>query len=117
MHHGQRLVLLVYLHLTLEIQYNTILIIINSIYIILLFANKQWGLLILKKDHAQEQDSNFVQESLSLPLSLKIVVCGISTCNVLINTYCYIHATLPTLTIGRNPYNADTKHYYLIVGK
>ena len=43
MHHGQRLVLLVYLHLTLEIQYNTILIIINSIYIILLFANKQWG--------------------------------------------------------------------------
>ena len=44
MHHGQRLVLLVYLHLTLEIQYNTILIIINSIYIILLFANKQWGL-------------------------------------------------------------------------
>lgn len=77
----------------------------------------QWGLLILKKDHAQEPDSNFVQESLSLPLSLKIVVCGISTCNVLINTYCYIHATLPTLTIGRNPYNADTKHYYLIVGK
>ena len=78
---------------------------------------RQWGLLILKKDHAQEPDSNFVQESLSLPLSLKIVVCGISTCNVLINTYCYIHATLPTLTIGRNPYNADTKHYYLIVGK
>ena len=77
----------------------------------------QWGLLILKKDHTQEPDSNFVQESLSLPLSLKIVVCGISTSNVLINTYCYIHATLPTLTIGRNPYNTDTKHYYLIVGK
>ena len=77
----------------------------------------QWGLLILKKDHAQEPDSNYVQESLNLPISLKIVVCGISTCNVLINTYCYIHATLPTLTIGRNPYNADTKHYYLIVGK
>lgn len=77
----------------------------------------QWGLLILKKDHAQEPDSNYVQESLNLPISLKIVVCGISTCNVLINTYCYIHATLPTLTIGRNPYNTDTKHYYLIVGK
>ena len=77
----------------------------------------QWGLLILKKDHTQEPDSNYVQESLNLPISLKIVVCGISTCNVLINTYCYIHATLPTLTIGRNPYNADTKHYYLIVGK
>ena len=77
----------------------------------------QWGLLILKKDHTQEPDSNFVQETLDLPISLKIVVCGISTCNVLINTYCYIHATLPTLTIGRNPYNADTKHYYLIVGK
>lgn len=77
----------------------------------------EWGLLILKKDHAQEPDSNFVQESLSLPLSLKIVVCGISTCNVLINTYCYIHATLPTLTIGRNPYNADTKHYYLVIGR
>lgn len=79
--------------------------------------NLQWGLLILKKDHTQEPDSNYVQESLNLPISLKIVVCGISTCNVLINTYCYIHATLPTLTIGRNPYNADTKHYYLIVGK
>lgn len=77
----------------------------------------QWGLLILKKDHTQEPDSNYVQESLNLPISLKIVVCGISTCNVLINTYCYIHATLPTVTIGRNPYNADTKHYYLIVGK
>ena len=77
----------------------------------------QWGLLILKKDHTQEPDSNYVQESLNLPISLKIVVCGISTCNVLINTYCYIHATLPTLTIGRNPYHADTKHYYLIVGK
>lgn len=77
----------------------------------------QWGLLILKKDHTQEPDSNYVQESLNLPISLKIVVCGISTCNVLINTYCYIHATLPTLTIGRNPYNTDTKHYYLIVGK
>lgn len=48
MHHGQRLVLLVYLHLTLEIQYNTILIIINSIYIILLFANKQWGTIAQK---------------------------------------------------------------------
>ena len=83
----------------------------------LCFINLQWGLLILKKDHTQEPDSNFVQESLSLPLSLKIVVCGISTSNVLINTYCYIHATLPTLTIGRNPYNTDTKHYYLIVGK
>ena len=79
--------------------------------------HQQWGLLILKKDHTQEPDSNYVQESLNLPISLKIVVCGISTCNVLINTYCYIHATLPTLTIGRNPYNADTKHYYLIVGK
>ena len=78
---------------------------------------RQWGLLILKKDHAQEPDSNYVQESLNLPISLKIAVCGISTCNVLINTYCYIHATLPTLTIGRNPYNADTRHYYLIVGK
>ena len=41
--HGQRLVLLVYLHLTLVVQYNIILIIINSIYTILLFANKQWG--------------------------------------------------------------------------
>lgn len=81
------------------------------------YAIIQWGLLILKKDHTQEPDSNYVQESLNLPISLKIVVCGISTCNVLINTYCYIHATLPTLTIGRNPYNADTKHYYLIVGK
>ena len=81
------------------------------------YINLQWGLLILKKDHTQEPDSNYVQESLNLPISLKIVVCGISTCNVLINTYCYIHATLPTLTIGRNPYNADTKHYYLIVGK
>lgn len=78
---------------------------------------RQWGLLILKKDHAQEPDSNYVQESLSLPISLKIAVCGISTCNTLISTYCYIHATLPTLTIGRNQYNADTKHYYLIVGK
>lgn len=77
----------------------------------------QWGLLILKKDHTQEPDSNFVQETLDLPISLKIAACGISTSNVLINTYCYIHATLPTLTIGRNPYNTDTKHYYLIVGK
>ena len=115
--HGEILALEIYFLLILLIQYNIILIMINFRYIILLFANKQWGLLILKKDHAQEPDSNFVQESLSLPLSLKIVVCGISTCNVLINTYCYIHATLPTLTIGRNPYNADTKHYYLIVGK
>lgn len=90
----------------------------NMLFYMLLFhIFKQWGLLILKKDHTQEPDSNYVQESLNLPISLKIVVCGISTCNVLINTYCYIHATLPTLTIGRNPYNADTKHYYLIVGK
>ena len=109
--------LLIYLPPILVIQYNIILIILNSIYIILLFVNKQWGVLILKKDHAQEPDSNYVQESLNLPISLKIAVCGISTCNVLINTYCYIHATLPTLTIGRNPYNADTRHYYLIVGK
>ena len=102
---------------TLEIRYN----IAQNGYICLgkLFGGLilQWGLLILKKDHTQEPDSNYVQESLNLPISLKIVVCGISTCNVLINTYCYIHATLPTLTIGRNPYNADTKHYYLIVGK
>jgi hypothetical protein len=77
----------------------------------------QWGLLILKKDHTQEPDSNFVQETLDLPISLKIAACGMSTSNVLINTYCYIHSTLPTLTIGRNPYNTDTKHYYLIVGK
>lgn len=76
-----------------------------------------WGLLILKKDHTQEPDSNFVQETLDLPISLKIAACGMSTSNVLINTYCYIHSTLPTLTIGRNPYNTDTKHYYLIVGK
>lgn len=80
-------------------------------------ALKQWGLLILKKDHTQEPDSNFVQETLDLPINLKIATCGISTSNVLINTYCYIHSTLPTLTIGRNPYNTDTKHYYLIVGK
>ena len=102
---------------TLEIRYN----IAQNGYVCLgkLFGGLilQWGLLILKKDHTQEPDSNFVQETLDLPISLKIAACGISTSNVLINTYCYIHATLPTLTIGRNPYNTDTKHYYLIVGK
>lgn len=40
---GKRMVLLVYLHLTLVVQYNIILIIVKSIYTILLFANKQWG--------------------------------------------------------------------------
>ena len=62
MHHGQRLVLLVYLHLTLEIQYNTILIIINSIYIILLFANKQWGLSF---------NDNIHSSIVNLPISFK----------------------------------------------
>ena len=35
--------LLIYLPPILVIQYNIILIILNSIYIILLFVNKQWG--------------------------------------------------------------------------
>ena len=87
-------------------------------YMLLFHSFKQWGTnsITVTKDFTYA-NINYVQESLNLPISLKIVVCGISTCNVLINTYCYIHATLPTLTIGRNPYNADTKHYYLIVGK
>lgn len=73
MHHGQRLVLLVYLHLTLEIQYNTILIIINSIYIILLFANKQWGVTI-----ALSETWNIGTFSISFTKSTMLVVaiCG-----------------------------------------
>lgn len=65
--HGQRLVLLVYLHLTLVVQYNIILIIINSIYTILLFANKQWGDCIIKIGSI-EQDVDF-------PISFKSYVC------------------------------------------
>ena len=38
--------LLIYLPPILVIQYNIILIILNSIYIILLFVNKQWGLIV-----------------------------------------------------------------------
>ena len=55
--HGQRLVLLVYLHLTLVVQYNIILIIINSIYTILLFANKQWG--TVSQSVSQETEISF----------------------------------------------------------
>lgn len=81
-------------------------------YMLLFHSFKQWGLLILKKDHTQEPDSNYVQESLNLPISLKIVVCGISTCNVLINTYCYIHATLPTLELDRQIiYQSKYNHF------
>ena len=48
--HGKRMVLLVYLHLTLVVQYNIILIIVKSIYTILLFANKQWGYIQINED-------------------------------------------------------------------
>ncbi len=41
--HGKILALEIYFLLILLIQYNIILIIINFRYIILLFANKQWG--------------------------------------------------------------------------
>ena len=44
------MVLLVYLHLTLVVQYNIILIIVKSIYTILLFANKQWGYGVVKQN-------------------------------------------------------------------
>ena len=44
--HGKILALEIYFLLILLIQYNIILIIINFIYIILLFANKQWGLIV-----------------------------------------------------------------------
>lgn len=44
------MVLLVYLHLTLVVQYNIILIIVKSIYTILLFANKQWGYIQITED-------------------------------------------------------------------
>ena len=42
--HGKILALEIYFLLILLIQYNIILIIINFRYIILLFANKQWGI-------------------------------------------------------------------------
>ena len=63
--HGQRLVLLVYLHLTLVVQYNIILIIINSIYTILLFANKQWGycLTIATPYMAKNLNINYTKEN------------------------------------------------------
>lgn len=63
--HGQSLVLLVYLHLTLVVQYNIILIIINSIYTILLFANKQWGYFRL------EDNQKDIENIISLPLTVK----------------------------------------------
>lgn len=45
------MVLLVYLHLTLVVQYNIILIIVKSIYTILLFANKQWRMFGLDENY------------------------------------------------------------------
>lgn len=53
------MVLLVYLHLTLVVQYNIILIIVKSIYTILLFANKQWGMLVTNVEQGKNNTFTF----------------------------------------------------------
>ena len=55
--------LLIYLPPILVIQYNIILIILNSIYIILLFVNKQWGTI------AQEDAGNTLYTNINFNTS------------------------------------------------
>ena len=63
--HGKILALEIYFLLILLIQYNIILIMINFRYIILLFANKQWGYFKL------EDNQKDVENIISLPLTIK----------------------------------------------
>lgn len=73
----------------------------------------EWGTVVLSKDIQED----IVQKVVTLPIELSSVLNVVSSCNALINNFCYIHPTLPNITIGRGNYSADTTHYYFLVGK
>ena len=108
--HGQRLVLLVYLHLTLVVQYNIILIIINSIYTILLFANKQWGSYSCK-----------TATTYNLPTTFKNICCGgcisgFGIANNIINRE--IRVSTSSVTIYNNLTNNEViGNFVILLGK
>lgn len=108
--------LLIYLPPILVIQYNIILIILNSIYIILLFVNKQWGDCIIKIGSI-EQDVDF-------PISFKSYgFCSVGilqeSSDTVIIKYMDKHTTASTIRFRLSQVSSgvDTWIKFLSIGK